>query len=78
MKERLKKICKILGVGVIWVYILSISINGRTLYSRAHGFFIENRIVSSIDHEIAKFQARLVRSANVLTSGQDKKFEADL
>lgn len=53
MSETTKKILRILGIGVIWVYIFSIRIGGHTLFSYANDILVQNSIVEAIDHTLA-------------------------
>jgi hypothetical protein len=53
MGETTKKCLKMLGVGVIWVYILSINIGGKTIFSYANDILVQNRIVDAIDQTLA-------------------------
>ena len=38
--------------GVMWVFILSISLKGRTLFERGHDIFVDNRVVSYLDDQV--------------------------
>ena len=49
MSDKTKKILKFFGVGIIWVYILSIRVSGHTLFFHANDIFVQNQIVASID-----------------------------
>lgn len=53
MSDSVKKVLKILGVGVIWIYVLSIRIGGETLFHYANDVLVQNRIVEAIDHTLA-------------------------
>lgn len=45
MKERLKKLGRVLLVGAIWVYVLSIPVKGQILFDYAHGVLVQNSLV---------------------------------
>lgn len=53
MSDRAKNILKFLGVGVIWVYILSIRIGGETIFATANDILVQNQIVEAIDRQFA-------------------------
>ncbi len=52
MSDTTKRILKVLGVGVIWVFALSIRVQGRTLFYYANDFLVQNRIVAAIDQTL--------------------------
>jgi len=54
MSDRTTKVLKFLGMGVLWVYILSIRIGQETIYYHAHDILVENQIVDAIDHQLAE------------------------
>lgn len=51
LKEKGKSLGKILAVGAIWVYILSIPYNGRLLFDHAYDVLVDNSVVHSITRE---------------------------
>lgn len=53
MSATTKKVFKSLGIGIIWVYILSIRIGGQTLFRYANDILVQNSIVEAIDHTLA-------------------------
>ncbi|MEI6834954.1 MAG: hypothetical protein WCL28_13280 [bacterium] len=53
MSDRTTKVLKFLGMGVLWVYILSIRIGQETIYYHAHDILVENHIVDAIDRQLA-------------------------
>lgn len=54
MREKLKAAGKLLLHGVVWVFILSIQVDGRTLFSHAHGILVDNQIVAAIESQVVK------------------------
>ena len=54
MRENLKGAGKLVLHGVIWVFVLSVPVNGRTLFSHAHGILVDNQIVAAIESQITK------------------------
>jgi len=53
MSDTTKRSLRILGVGVIWVYVLSIRVGGQTLFGYANDILVQNPIVEAIDHTLA-------------------------
>lgn len=54
MSDRTKKVLKFLGMGVLWVYILSIRVGRETVFYHAHDILVENQIVDAIDRQLAE------------------------
>jgi hypothetical protein len=65
MQDLLKHIGKILGQGILWVFILSINWEGKSLYSYSHDLFVDNSMVRAIDAELAEVWFKLVKTAKV-------------
>jgi hypothetical protein len=53
MGDRTKKVLKFLGLGVLWVYILSIRVEGDTIFYYANDILVKNQIVEAIDRQLA-------------------------
>lgn len=51
LKEKIKKVARILGVGAIWVYVLSIPYEGRLLFDHAYDHLVDNKVVHAITRE---------------------------
>ena len=62
MKERLKKIGRISLYAILWIFIFSIRIDGKTLFQYGHGVFVENRIVGAVDHQANLMWTRLLKT----------------
>jgi len=54
MSDRTKNILKFLGMGVLWVYILSVRIGNETLFHRANNILVKNQVVEAIDRQFAE------------------------
>jgi hypothetical protein len=52
MSDTTKRLLKIFGVGIIWVFILSVRIQGHTLFYYANDFLVQNQIVAAIDQTL--------------------------
>lgn len=55
---------------VIWVFILSIEIGGRSLFSYANEYLVDSTLVHSIDDELAKIWDRISKTAETAFSGR--------
>lgn len=53
MGDRTKKMLKFLGLGILWVYILSIRVGGDTMFHFANNILVKNHIVEAIDRQLA-------------------------
>ena len=75
MREQLKKITKPFFYVIFSVYVLSIPIKGKTLYSYARGVLVDNSIVSVLcEHGSAIYEqvSEKVRLALVRSASKDK------
>lgn len=54
MSDRTKKILRFFGMGVLWVYLLSIRVGGETIFHYAHDILVENQIVEAIDRQLGE------------------------
>ncbi len=53
MGDRTKRVLKFIGLGVVWVYILSIRIGNQTIFFHANDILVQNQIVEAIDRQLA-------------------------
>ena len=51
LKENFKKAARILGIGAIWVYVLSIPYEGRLLFDHAYDHLVDNKLVQAVARE---------------------------
>lgn len=65
MSDKVKKVLRILGIGAIWVYVLSVRIGGQTIFYYANDILVQNRIVESIDHSFADAMDTIVHNAKL-------------
>jgi hypothetical protein len=49
----MKNMLKFFGLGVVWVYILSIRLGGQTVFHYANDILVKNQIVEAIDRQLA-------------------------
>jgi hypothetical protein len=76
MSDRTKTVLKFFGVGVLWVYILSIRVGSETIFYHAHDILVENQIVEAIDQQLADAYEGVVNLASNTfdrISGRSKK-----
>lgn len=73
MQERLKAAARILLHGVIWVFVLSIRVDGRPLFHHAHNVLVDNQVVAGIQSEAARgFRAVRELAASGFTHVQER------
>jgi len=65
MREHLKKLGKLTLTAILWVFILSIRVDGRTLFSHANEVLVQNSIVRAVDGELANLWYRITETAKV-------------
>jgi hypothetical protein len=73
MRDSLQSVLKLALHGVIWVFVLSIRIEGRTLFSHAHGILVNNPVVAAIETQVSKG----IRAAFDMASGQARRLLGD-
>ncbi|MEY4631632.1 MAG: hypothetical protein RIQ81_1752 [Pseudomonadota bacterium] len=69
MREKLKSAGKLVLQGVVWVFVLSIQVDGRTLFSHAHGILVDNQVVAAVESQVTKG----LRAASDLASSQARR-----
>ena len=65
MREHLKKLGKFSLTAMLWVFILSIRVEGQTLFAHANGVLVQNSIVRAVDSERANLWYRITETAKV-------------
>ena len=65
MSDKSKKALQVLSIGVIWVYVLSIRINGQTIFYYANDILVQNRIVEAIDRSFADAMDTIVHNVKL-------------
>ncbi len=68
MNDFLKWCFKISLNGVLWVFILSITVGGQTLFTRANELLVKNPLVEALDEELADLWQRLSKTARMTFS----------
>jgi hypothetical protein len=75
MREHFKKLFKLSLTAIMWVFILSIRVEGRTLFSHANEVLVQNSIVRAIDGELANLWYRITETAKVTFDKVTKREE---
>lgn len=77
MNDFFKWLSKVGLQGIIWVFILSISWNGQTVFQHAHEIFVQNALVRTIDEELAGLWVKVAKMARAtFTKSEREKTEA--
>lgn len=63
--DRLRWMGKHALIGVLWVYVLSLTVNGRPLFSYAHSLLVKNVAVETLDQTLVDTWERFYRTAKV-------------
>ena len=53
---------------IIWIFVLSIEVQGRSLFSYANEYLVRNSLVQTIDDEIGNLWSRLSKTAEMAFS----------
>ena len=62
---------------VLWVFILSVRWDGRTLFDRAHEIIIENPVVELLDEELQVLWERISDTARTVYADIERKRSAE-
>jgi hypothetical protein len=68
MRDIFKHLGKFLGQGLLWVFLLSIHWDGKTLYAYCYDVFVDNSLVHTVDTELGEVWYKLVKTAKVTFS----------
>lgn len=58
---------------VIWVFVLSISWNGKTFFSYANDVLVKNSVVQAIDGKLAEIWNKMSHTAKANMNGERAK-----
>ena len=72
MNDLIKWVLKAALQAVLWTFLLSIHVKNRPIFYHLHGFFVDNAIVHTVDHELARLWD------NVWSTGKDQASKSDL
>lgn len=75
MRDLIKKIVYWLIVASFWVFVLSINVQGRTVFSYANEALVQNRFVQAIDQEMGDLWFKLRETARITFQTATKKQE---
>lgn len=76
MNDIVKWISKVTLQGILWVFLLSITVSGRPLFDHAHSTLVQNALVQTVDEELSSLWDKLTKTAKVTFSeGQDDSEE---
>lgn len=62
---RLRWLGKQALIGVLWIYLLSFTVNGRSLFSYANSLLVQNIAVETLDQKLTETWHRVYRTAKV-------------
>jgi hypothetical protein len=68
MNDILKWVGKLVLQSIMWVFILSIQWDGRSLFYHANETLVQNQFVRNVDEELAQLWTRFRRSAKMTFS----------
>ena len=71
MNNIFKWLARTLGQAVLWVLFLSISIQGRTIFSYAHEIIVQNPVTQMVDAQVTEAWERLYAAAQQTFSESD-------
>lgn len=71
-----KWLCKTTFIAVIWVFVFSINIKGKTIFSHSNEVLVQNQFVSMLDEELGRLWFKISETARLTfrsVSGQDEE-----
>lgn len=68
MNDFIKWVTRTSLIAVFWVFILSITIDGRSLFSYANRLLVQNSLVQMLDEELADLWDKIYNTAKVTFS----------
>lgn len=68
MNDMIKWVLRISLIGVFWVFILSINIQGRAIFSYANESLVQNNFVQFLDEELAELWGKIQETARITFS----------
>ena len=54
MNDLLKWLSRTVLTAVVWVFVLSVNVEGRTLFSYANEILVQNSVVRMVDEELSE------------------------
>ena len=73
MNDLIKWAVKTTATAIFWVFVLSINLDGRTLFSHANEMLVQNSVVRLADEELRVVFDRLYTTARKTFSEQAKE-----
>lgn len=77
MDDIIKWVVKIALQCVMWVFILSITTNGTTLFDKLNHSLVQNDLVQSLDEEVADIWYKISETAKVTFNEVGREDETD-
>ncbi len=79
LKDIFKWITRALLQMIMWVFILSISWDGKSLFQRFHNVLVDNEVVATLDSELADLWYQLSETARLtfahISDREDEKIQ---
>ncbi len=63
MNDFVKWLLKFTFQAILWVFLLSIRVEGRPLFTYANEVFVQNTVVETVDEELGDLWQRLSKTA---------------
>ncbi|MGE0173874.1 MAG: hypothetical protein AB7T49_13850 [Oligoflexales bacterium] len=65
MNDFIKWILRTTLIGVAWVFLLSVTVNGRTVFSYANNTLVQNNFVQMLDQELTTLWFKVYNTARI-------------
>ena len=64
MRDFFRWLARSIGIGVLWVFLLSIRIQGETIFSHANEILVQNKLVAEIDEGLGELWFKISETAS--------------
>lgn len=75
MNDFLKWLLKFSLQAILWVFLLSIQVQGRPVFNHANEIFVQNTVVQTVDEELGDLWHRLTKTAEATFDKQESDEE---
>ena len=77
INDFIKRLLKWSFIAVCWVFVLSITVAGKTLFSHANEVLVQNRFVHLVDEQLGEFWFKLFYIVEVTYNNLGEKTEEE-
>jgi hypothetical protein len=72
MKDFFKWLLRNTAIGIFWIFLLSITVEGRTIFSYANNTLVQNDFVRMVDEDLSDLWRKVYSTAKVTFNEMSK------